>query len=131
MIMGWCGCIAPSLSKMQDHQLLTVDWRWFLEGGTNIINSIFANKGGQCSDCSLTVLYSPQIIQDAWPKMIDAPLNHFNEILATSSLVVLATVQGYPAVVRGGTDPEALVRISNGQRTRTRWLAPDCYMDRT
>jgi len=39
MIMGWCSCIAPLLSKMQDQKVLMFHLCLFFEGGSNILTS--------------------------------------------------------------------------------------------
>jgi len=55
---------------MQDQKSLMLHWRSFLGGGSDIVTSIFANKGSQCWDYGLTVLHSPSIIENAWQKSL-------------------------------------------------------------
>jgi len=50
---------------MQHQKWLTVGWRSLVGGGSDIVTTIFANTGGQCSDYGLILLHSPWIIQDA------------------------------------------------------------------
>jgi hypothetical protein len=47
------------------------------------------------------------------------------------TLLVLATVPGYLALVRIPTEPEAPVRVRNRQGTRTRQVMLECNPDRT
>jgi len=59
---------------MQDQKLLTLCWWSFLVGGSNIITCIFAHKGGRYIEYGLTPTYSALGVQDARPKIVDAPL---------------------------------------------------------
>jgi len=59
---------------MQDQKLLTLHWRWFLGGGSDIFAAILSCEGGQNFDCSLTSSDSFLIIQGARTNMFDAPL---------------------------------------------------------
>jgi len=59
---------------MQDQKLLTLHWRSFLGGGSNIVTTIFTHKGSQHIDYSVISLHSGLIIKDARTKIVDAPL---------------------------------------------------------
>jgi len=74
MMIGWCGCIALWLSKMQNQKLLMLHWRWFFGDGSDKVGSILAHIGGRYYHYGLTRLYCPVIIQNAKPKIFDAPL---------------------------------------------------------
>jgi len=74
MIMGQHRCIAVWLSKMQAQKSLTPRWRLFLGGSSLISTTIFAYKGGQYCNYGSMPLHSHWIIQNARPKIIDAPL---------------------------------------------------------
>jgi len=52
-------------------------------------------------------------------------------VIALAIVLVLATVPGYPASVRVGTDPKAPVRVRNHQVTRPALSWRVCYPDRT
>jgi len=49
-------------------------WQSLFGGSCDIVNSIFAHKGGEYNDFGQMLLHGPVIIQDARPKIIDAPL---------------------------------------------------------
>jgi len=74
MIMGICRCLALELYKMQDEKSLTLCWRLFLGGGSNMVVGSFAHKGGQYYHYGFMLSRSPVIIQDARPEIGDAPL---------------------------------------------------------
>jgi len=74
LIMGQRRYTALSVSRMQDQKLLMHHWRSFLGGVRDIVTSIFADKGGRWVDYELTPFCSPQIVQDAIPKIVDVPL---------------------------------------------------------
>jgi len=74
MIIGERLCIAVRISRMQTQKSLTFRWRSFLGGSSDIVTSIFAYEGGQHYDHGGMPLHSSCIVQDAWPKIIDAPL---------------------------------------------------------
>jgi len=74
MIMGVCTCTARKLSQMHDQKLLMLRWLTFLGGSSDIVTSIFADNGGQYYDYGSMPLHSAWIIQDTWPKIVDAPL---------------------------------------------------------
>jgi len=59
---------------MQDQKSLTLHWRSFLEGGSNIVDGICTPKGGQYCDYCLMLSRSPVIVQDARPEIRDALL---------------------------------------------------------
>jgi len=63
-----------SITLLAKQKLLTLRWRSFLRGSSNFVPSIFACKGGHYCDYGSMPLHSPWIIQDAWPKIVDAPL---------------------------------------------------------
>jgi len=74
MIMRCHGCITISLFKAQDQKLLTLWWHSVLGDGSNILNTIFANKGGQHIHYSLMLLQMSLIIQDGRIQIVDTPL---------------------------------------------------------
>jgi len=74
MFMGSCRCTAIRFSKMQDQKLLMLSWRSFVEGGSDIVTSIFTHKGRQYFDYGLMPLHSTFIIQETRPEIVDAPL---------------------------------------------------------
>jgi len=74
MILDWCSCIAHWLSKMQDQKSLTLHWSSFLEGGSDIVSTISANKFGEHVDYSLTSLHISLIMDDARIKIVDTLL---------------------------------------------------------
>jgi len=59
---------------MQDQTLLTLLWRSFLWGGSDISCSTVAYRGGQDYDNGLMEVHSSSIIQAAWPEIVDAGL---------------------------------------------------------
>jgi hypothetical protein len=59
---------------MQDQKLLTLCSLSFLGGGSDMVVSPFARKGGQYCNYGLMLSHSLVIIQDTRPKIIDAPL---------------------------------------------------------
>jgi hypothetical protein len=59
---------------MQDEKSLTLHWRSFVGGGSNIVAGHSANKGGQYTDYGLLLSRCPVIIQDARLEIGDAPL---------------------------------------------------------
>jgi hypothetical protein len=59
---------------MQDQKSLTLHWRSFLGGGSDMVVGIFAHKGGQYCHYGLMLSRSLVIIQDARPEIGDAPL---------------------------------------------------------
>jgi hypothetical protein len=62
------------MSMMQDQKSLTLRWRSFLGGGSDMVVGIFAHKGGQYCHYGLMLSRSLVIIQDARPEMGDTPL---------------------------------------------------------
>jgi len=72
--MGKYHCTTVWLSKMQDQTSLMLEWCSILGGGSDIISSIFAHKGGQYYDYGLKPLHSAVIIHDARQKIVQAPL---------------------------------------------------------
>jgi len=74
VIMGVCHHTALESLKMQDQKSLTLCWRSFLGGGSNIVTGCCANKGGQCCDYGLLLPHSPVIIKEARPEIGDAAL---------------------------------------------------------
>jgi len=58
---------------MQDQESLTLRWRSFLWGGSDIVAGLCAHKGGQYWDYGLILSHSPVIIEDARPEIGDAP----------------------------------------------------------
>jgi len=74
MIMGICHCSALELSMMQDQKSLTLCWRSFLGGGSDVVVGPVAHSGGQYYHYGLMLSRSPVIIQDARPEISDAPL---------------------------------------------------------
>jgi len=71
MIVGYCLSVALRLSKMQDQKLLSLRWRSFLGGGNDIVNSIFAHKGGRYIDYGLMSMHSTLSVHDVGPKIVD------------------------------------------------------------
>jgi len=59
---------------MQDQNLLTLRWRSFLGGGSDIVMAVFAHKGSRWVDYGLTPMHSALGVLDARPKIIAAPL---------------------------------------------------------
>jgi len=59
---------------MHDKKLLTLRWGSFLGGGSVIVSSILAHKGGQCIDYGSRAMHSTLTVHDATPKIVDAPL---------------------------------------------------------
>jgi len=59
---------------MQDQKLLTLRWRSFLGGGSDMVVGIFAHNAGQYCHYGLMLSRSLVIIQDARPEISDAPL---------------------------------------------------------
>ena len=59
---------------MNDEKLLTLCGRSCSEGGSDLDRSTFAHRRGREYDDGLPWLYSPSIIQDALPIIVDAPL---------------------------------------------------------
>jgi len=74
MIMGHRHCIAVWLFKMQAQKSLKLCWRSFLGGSSDIVTRIFSYKGGQYDDYGRLPLHSTWTVEDAWRKMVDAPL---------------------------------------------------------
>jgi len=74
MIMGVCQFTALELSKMQDKKSLTLHWRSFLGGGSDIIAGLYALKGGQYCDYGWILSCSPVIVQDARPEIGETPV---------------------------------------------------------
>jgi len=72
--MGKCHCTAVGLCKTQDRKSLTLRWRSFLGDSHNVVASIFGLKGGRYVKCGQISINSPWIIQNAWPKIVDAQL---------------------------------------------------------
>ena len=70
--MGVCGCTSRVLSMMPDQKLLTLSWRWFLAGGSDMVVVLFAHQGGQYCHYGLMLSRSLVIIQDARPEIGDA-----------------------------------------------------------
>jgi len=73
-IMRQHHCVAVWLSKMQAQISLTLRWWSFLGDSSDIVTSILSNKGGQYYDYGCMLWHSTWIIQDAKPKIGDAPL---------------------------------------------------------
>jgi len=59
---------------MQDQKSLTLGWRSFLGGGSDITTSILAHKGGRYIDYGLMPMHSALSVHDARPKIVDALL---------------------------------------------------------
>jgi len=59
---------------MHDQKSLMLHWRWFLGGGSDIVPSILAQKGGQCIYYVSMAMHSALGAHDARPKIVDAPL---------------------------------------------------------
>jgi len=59
---------------MPDETSWTLCWRSFLAGGSDIVTSIFAHKGGWYIDDGLTPMDSALSVYNARPKIGDAPL---------------------------------------------------------
>ena len=59
---------------MQDQKSLTLSWRSFLGGGSDIVSAIFSHEGGQNFDYSFISSHRCLIIQDARARIVDAPL---------------------------------------------------------
>jgi len=59
---------------MHDQSSLTLDWRSSLDGGSDIITSIFTDEAGNYCDYRLMPLPSTVIIHNARPIGVDAPL---------------------------------------------------------
>jgi len=53
---------------MQDQKSLTLRWRSFLGGGSDMVIGSFAHKGGQYCHYGLRLARSLDIIQDARPE---------------------------------------------------------------
>jgi len=77
---------------MQDQKLLTLHWRSFLGGGSDIIAAILSHKAGQNFDYSSILSHRCLMIQDARMKIVDAPLTLILwETVAMSTLAFLAS----------------------------------------
>jgi len=74
LIMVWRLSTAFGLFTMQDQDSFTCCWHPFLGGGSNILNSILAHKGGRYIDYALILMHSTLSICDARPKIIDTPV---------------------------------------------------------
>jgi len=74
LIVGSCWCRALWFYKLQDQKSRTFHWHRLLGDSHNVVANIFALQGSQYFDCGLMLLHSPWIIQDAAPKIVDAPL---------------------------------------------------------
>ena len=61
-------------AMMQCQKSLRLPYRSFLGGSSDIFRSIFAQEGGLQNDYGLMLFQSPNIMQDAKPKIVDAPL---------------------------------------------------------
>jgi len=59
---------------MQAQRSLTLHWRWFLGGSSDIVTSIFVQKGDQYYEYGCMPWHSPGSVNDARPKIIEAPL---------------------------------------------------------
>jgi len=57
--MGVFHCITLELSMMRDEKSLTRHWQLFLRGGSDIVTTIFARKGGQYYDYGSMPLHGP------------------------------------------------------------------------
>jgi len=79
VIRGVCHRTAFELSRIQDHKSFTIRWRTFLKGSSDVITSIFANKGSRYCDYGCIPLQSPWIIQNAGLKIVDAQWGSFWE----------------------------------------------------
>ena len=64
-----------SFPKTPDYQSLTLRWRSFSRWGREGIAVCFAYKGGQKFLCDWIQPIGGVISQDAWPKIVDAPLS--------------------------------------------------------
>jgi len=71
MIIGWPDWIARWLSKMRDQKSLTMLWRSFLEGHSDMVNNILVYNVGQYFHCGVMSLHSTWIIHDAWPTNVN------------------------------------------------------------
>jgi hypothetical protein len=74
MIMGICRCTALELSMMQDQKSLTLRWRSFLEGGSDMVVGPFVHKCGQYCHYGLMLSCSLVIIQDVRPEISNTTL---------------------------------------------------------
>jgi len=69
-----CLCHQNTSSDSVVQKLLILHWQWFLGGCSDIVTSNFAYKDCQYDDSACMQLHSLWIVQDAKPKMVDAPL---------------------------------------------------------
>jgi len=58
---------------MQDHKVMTLSWRSYSGGTSDIIGTIYANIGGESCNYVWMLLNSQVIMQDVRPKISDAP----------------------------------------------------------
>jgi len=68
------------LGKMRDRKLLTLHWLSFSRWGRYHVGSSFAFQGGQYLSYDYPQPIATQIIQDARPKIVDAPLTLISRI---------------------------------------------------
>jgi len=59
------------LLYLQEQKSLTLLSHSFLGGGSDIVSSCFAYKGGQYINYGLMSLHIPWIVQDKRPKLVD------------------------------------------------------------
>ena len=70
--------------RTHDQKLLTLRWRSYSRWGREGIAVCFAYKGGQKFLCDWIQPIGGVISQDAWPKIVDAPLRaHFAMTVST------------------------------------------------
>ena len=74
LIMGQRGSVAVRLSNMLDQSSLTLCWRSFLGGGSDIVAAIVSPKGGENIDYSLILSHNSLVFQNARRRIVDAPL---------------------------------------------------------
>jgi hypothetical protein len=74
IIMRVCRRTALELCKIQAEMSLTLSWRWFCGGGSNIVAGLCAHNGSQYCDYDLMLSRSPVIAKDVRPEIGDALL---------------------------------------------------------
>jgi len=74
LFMTICNLSPPRLPKIHLQELLTLRWHPFSRWGRECFTFSFASKGSQYFVYNYWQPLDPQITQDTWPRIVDAPL---------------------------------------------------------